>query len=348
MGTFDNLEPEISGSFAEQTEEVKEQLIQQWSQQCYAWINRARIFINQSNSIAKQLTNTSVETIADFQKQMKGIRAAQELLSQKSLLSDGYILLNKIGERIRGETILYNITISKTGAALSSGDTGGVITIKVPLEEFLNITQISSGNIKMKKTSTIYNMIEKQRKDSEAKKSYIQYEKWDDQKIKSFEIFASQVRSLKNYEKINEGNILEAFARHVQDGGLIISNADYSDKRYWSQIYSSVLNTLKSPDPFWKGGDIGAEQLKGLNASVTNINTLIRNINEVLKGLRQTKIGAQQLQPYVKKNFMNKIEEEGNQSIEQGEQFLIKFFTSNIDRTNNFNDYFSFIHNLSI
>ena len=49
---------------------------------------------------------------------LKNRRIARDKLLNKTILQDGYILLNKIGEIVRGETIKYSITVTKTGAAI--------------------------------------------------------------------------------------------------------------------------------------------------------------------------------------------------------------------------------------
>ena len=69
--------------------------------------------------------------------------------------------------------------------------------------------------------------------------------------------------------------MLEAFLRFLDDGNTpkVSSDADY-----WHSVGSAMKRTMTAPDAFFLGGDINNLQIKGLNASVTNLNTLIQLI----------------------------------------------------------------------
>ena len=106
----------------------------------------------------------------------------EKMINNKVILTEGYTLLNKIGETIRGEEIFYSITVSKSGQALSTGSvgTGGVYTWQVPLSEFINLLNFTSQRIVLKDSSAIYKMLESQ---IEANEKNLIYEKWSDEKL---------------------------------------------------------------------------------------------------------------------------------------------------------------------
>ena len=64
---------------------------------------------------------------------MKNRRAAKNLIEGSTVLTDGYVLLNEIGETIRNEEIIYNVTTSISGTAISKATSGEVYTWKIPL-----------------------------------------------------------------------------------------------------------------------------------------------------------------------------------------------------------------------
>ena len=261
---------------------------------------------------------------------LKNRRVAKKMISNQSILRDGYILLNKIGETIRAEEIFYSITVSKTGKSLTSGETGGVYSWKIPLSEFINILNFTSRRIVLKDSSTIYRMIESQIDQNNNK---IDYEKWTDEKLQNFSLFANQIRTnpnWPNWHNVNEGNLLEAFLRFLDDG---YTPEDSSNPEYWHRLGSAMKRTMQAPDKFFMGGDLNDLQIKGLNASVTNLNTLIQNLEKLLQIMISSKSGYETIQKYVRKNYNSQqINNEIEKTQEEIVNELLNFFTSSILR----------------
>ena len=298
--------------------------------QIYSWLNRAKAYVAKEQSLANKLSENTFTSLSSYTNMLKNRRVAKKLILNKAILTDGYILLNEIGETIRGEEIKYSITASKTGAALSKGQaTGGVYTWTVPLSEFINLLNFTSQRITLKDSSTIYKILETQIQKSE--KNLI-YEKWSDEKLQSFAIFSEQVRTnpkWPQWNKVNEGNLLEAFLRFIGEGH---TPQIHGDKNYWYSIGSAMKRTMMAPDKFFVGGDINDIQIKGLNASVTNLNTLIQNLEKVLKILFSTHQGYETLNKHVKKNFTKTFSKDLSKTEEDITNELIDFFTSKINR----------------
>lgn len=313
------------------TDEQQNQLIMSWTSEIYLWINKARSYIAQEQSLAEKLSANSMKSIQNVSEMLKNRRIAKKMINNKVILTEGYTLLNKIGETIRGEEILYSITVSKSGQALSTGSagTGGVYTWQVPLSEFINLLNFTSRRIVLKDSSAIYKMLESQ---IEANEKNLIYEKWSDEKLQSYALFNSQVRSNPNWKqwhKVNEGNMLEAFLRFLDDGNTPKPSSDFD---YWHSVGSAMKRTMTAPDAFFLGGDINNLQIKGLNASVTNLNTLIQNLSEVLSILRTSGQGYEVLKKYYRKNAQEQIQQETLKTREEITDELLEFFTSKINR----------------
>lgn len=327
-----DIEHQITQTFDQLSTEVKSSYIGKWSIEIYSWLNRARAYVAQQQSMMEKLSKNSLQSIEDFQTILKNRRVAKKMIDNKTILTDGYVLLNKIGETIRAEEIYYSVTVSKTGSALTSGaaGTGGVYTWKVPLSQFINLLNFTSTRIVLKDSSTIYKMLETQIEKGE---EGLVYEKWSEEKLQSFSIFANQVRGAANgyWSKVNEGNILEAFFRFLN--GNNTPAYDTSDE-YWISIMRTMKQTMMAPDPFYVGGDLNDLQIKGLNASVTNINTLIQRLQEVLNILTQSQSGYDVLRKYVRQNCTQQLEQSIVQDQNQIANNLIEFFTSKVDRNN--------------
>lgn len=312
------------------TQEQQNLYIQNWIFEIYKWLNRARAYIAQQQSLAEKLSNNTLNSIKEVEIMLKNRKVAKNMITNQSILTDGYVLLNKIGETIRAEEIYYSITVSKTGEKLTSGKTGGVYTWKIPLSEFINLFNFTPSRIVLKDSSTIYKMIENQISQDN---NSINYEKWSDEKLQSFSLFAHQVRTnpkWPNWHKVNEGNLLEAFLRFLDDG---YTPAKIVDSSYWAHLGSAMKRTMQSPDKFFIGGDLNDLQIKGLNASVTNLNTLIQNLEKVLQILISNKSGFEVIQKYIRKNYKaQQITQDIEKTQDEIVNDLLKFFTSSIIR----------------
>ena len=325
------VEKEIVEAFSEMTEEVQNETIQQWTIRTYNWLNKARVYVKSSESLMNKMAGTAANNL--LEKQFKNVlvrkRVAKDALMNQSLMTEGYVLLNQIGESLRGEEILYSVTITKTGKALSSGmsGTGGVYTWKVPLSEFLKMINFTSRRMTLKSSSSLYKMLQQKINKGEVVPG--EYEEWTEQKLQSYSLFTGQIRSYKQWSKVNEGNILEAFLRYTKDYGTPMFS---KSNDYWRGVYNSMFNTMKSPDKFFVGGDIDNEQIKGLNASVTNLNSLILNIEKLWNILKVNPNTQNIISNYYKKSAKSSINKEIEKSQDEVVNNLLKFFTSNITR----------------
>lgn len=328
------IEEELTTTFLNSTEEVQNEYVQIWTIKIADWLNRARLYINKSENLLEKLKQdnaTGLESIKDFEKMMKNRRAAKDLIEGSTVLTDGYVLLNEIGETIRNEEIIYNVTTSISGTAISKAASGEVYTWKIPLSEFLKILSFTSRRITLKSPSAIHKMLMKEL--SKNNTSNISYEKWSDQKLSSFALFNEQVRSMPQgkYNKINEGNILESFLRYLDSGGEVFSPAK-GNKSYWSGIGHAIKMTMAAPDKFFQAGDLNNEQIKGLNASVTNLNTLLINLKNVFDILTSSKVGAETIRSRVRKNFTNQFNSNIELTQQELVQKLLEMFTSSVNR----------------
>ena len=325
------VEKEIVEAFSEMTEEVQNETIQQWTIRTYNWLNKARVYVKSSESLMSKMAGTAANNL--LEKQFKNVlvrkRVAKDALMNQSLMTEGYVLLNQIGESLRGEEILYSVTITKTGKALSSGmsGTGGVYTWKVPLSEFLKMINFTSRRMTLKSSSSLYKMLQQKINKGEVVPG--EYEEWTEQKLQSYSLFTGQIRSYKQWSKVNEGNILEAFLRYTKDYGTPMFS---KSNDYWRGVYNSMFNTMKSPDKFFVGGDIDNEQIKGLNASVTNLNSLILNIEKLWNILKVNPNTQNIISNYYKKSAKSSINKEIEKSQDEVVNNLLKLFTSNITR----------------
>lgn len=338
MGDIAGVENDLTTIFTKETEEHKEQLVRSWSIECASWLSRARAYLDyqkkEYNNLI-QIAQKANENYQNFCNLLKKKRQAKALITNTSILSDGYILLNKIGEKIRGEEILYSVTVTSTGSGIASGSAGGVITVQVNLQTFLqNYVNFSHTRITLRDSSALYKMIEAQIKDNKLEDD--KYEKWTEEKIANFSLYDSQIRSAKNqhFENINAGNMLEGFLRFL-DGGMSVSIE--SESSYWSPLISSMKNTLAAPDPFWKGPDLANKQIKGLNASVTNLSSLIKTISDAFNILISNKIGEEAIRSAVVKRQIDSIDKMANQTIDQISKKLEELFTSKIKDRNSIN-----------
>lgn len=325
------VEKEIVEAFSEMTEEVQNETIQQWTIRTYNWLNKARVYVKSSESLMSKMAGTAANNLLEkqFKNALVKKRVAKDALMNQSLMTEGYVLLNQIGESLRGEEILYSVTITKTGKALSSGmsGTGGVYTWKVPLSEFLNMINFTSRRMTLKSSSSLYKMLQQKINKGEVVPG--EYEEWTEQQLQSYSLFTGQIRSYKQWSKVNEGNILEAFLRYTKDYGTPMFS---KSNDYWRGVYNSMFNTMKSPDKFFVGGDIDNEQIKGLNASVTNLNSLILNIEKLWNILKVNPNTQNIISNYYKKSAKSSINKEIEKSQDEVVNNLLKFFTSNITR----------------
>lgn len=338
--TINETEKQIIQDMTTATQQDWGPLLQKWSIDIYKWLNKARAYVASQNSVIEKLSSSLVIDRNGKQElnlieinSMKKMRISKKNVNNREILWEGYRLLNEIGETLRGEEIMYSITFTKTGEQI--GNSTEVYTWTVPMSEFFNLVRFSKTRITLRDSSAIYEMMQKQIQNDE-KDNMI--EKWTEQKIQDYALFNNEVRNNPNWEKwhkINEGNMLESYLRLLKNGGSVQSRDKVKkDSEYWHRLGTAVSSTMKAPDAFFKGGDIDNEQIKGLHASVTNINTLMLNLQKVFSILKNAKINEEVLDKYYKKSGLN-LEQQQKEVEQEVINKLTDFFTSKIDRNIN-------------
>lgn len=338
--TINETEKQIIQDMTTATQQDWGPLLQKWSIDIYKWLNKARAYVASQNSVIEKLSSSLVIDKNGKQElnlveinSMKKMRISKKNVNNREILWEGYRLLNEIGETLRGEEIMYSITFTKTGKQI--GNSTEVYTWTVPMSEFFNLVRFSETRITLRDSSVIYKMMQKQIQNDE-KDNMI--EKWTEQKIQDYALFNNEVRNNPNWEKwhkINEGNMLESYLRLLKNGGSVQSRDKVKkDSEYWHRLGTAVSSTMKAPDAFFKGGDIDNEQIKGLHASVTNINTLMLNLQKVFSILKNAKINEEVLDKYYKKSGLN-LEQQQKEVEQEVINKLTDFFTSKIDRNIN-------------
>lgn len=338
--TINETEKQIIQDMTTATQQDWGPLLQKWSIDIYKWLNKARAYVASQNSVIEKLSSSLVIDRNGKQElnlieinSMKKMRISKKNVNNREILWEGYRLLNEIGETLRGEEIMYSITFTKTGEQI--GNSTEVYTWTVPMSEFFNLVRFSETRITLRDSSAIYKMMQKQIQNDE-KDNMI--EKWTEQKIQDYALFNNEVRNNPNWEKwhkINEGNMLESYLRLLKNGGSVQSRDKVKkDSEYWHRLGTAVSSTMKAPDAFFKGGDIDNEQIKGLHASVTNINTLMLNLQKVFSILKNAKINEEVLDKYYKKSGLN-LEQQQKEVEQEVINKLTDFFTSKIDRNIN-------------
>lgn len=327
-----DFETPIAQSFAAMTKDKQQVLLSTWAAEVSQWLLRAKAYLQQQEELGIKLsTKEELKSIKHVSEMLKNRRLARESILNQAVLLDGYELLNRIGETIRAEQILYSITVTKTGEALSQVSTGNqVYTLTVPFQEFVKLLNFPTRRITMKAPTAIFKMATNQLH-GDIKEWDGDIEEWSDEKLSNYYIFAEQVRSYTSWKKVNEGNILEAFFRFLDNGFQAEFNASHE---YWRNgVFAAMQNTMMSPDPFFAGGDLNNFQIKGLNASVTNLTTLILTMEKVLSLLVQLPDTQTVLTKYLRKNLINEqLNKDLNVSRDAVLKNLLQMFQSNIDR----------------
>lgn len=160
-------------------------------------------------------------------------------------------------------------------------------------------------------------------------------EEWSEEKKQNFLILSRQVRNnihWPQWHKINDGNVLEIFFRFLNDG--FTPTYPEIEPKYWEILGDAAKRTMIAPDPFYKGGDLGNIQIKGLNASITNLNTLIINLEKVFQILTNGVFNTEKVVEETLNENYNSFNIQQSISTMQNEitQNLIEYFTSPINR----------------
>lgn len=308
---------------ADMTNDEINAITSNWIFEIEQWMALAREYVVSTDSLAEKLTKRSRTILGNLEQvAINNYNTQKKLIEGRDVLQSGYVLLNKIGEQIRGEEITYSVTITAQGEALSTASK--IYTMTTNLDEFLNMQNATSRRLVMKDPTTLYN----QYINNNTKNSKIKVEEWTQEKIQNFQIFNSQIRKIQSGKKvrwkhINEGQALEAFLRAEAYGVSIIADPK-GNRPYWRSLAHIMKMTMGKPDPFYQGGDIGNEQVKGLHASITNINTLIATLNRTLFAIRQ---GRQGIDTTIKKKMGSEVTNGAEETAKTIEEQTIKNLT---------------------
>lgn len=305
---------------ADMTKDQINSITSDWIFKIEQWMAMAKEYVISTDSLVEKLSKRSRTILGNLEQiAINNYNTQKEMIEGKRLLQEGYVLLNQIGEQIRGEEVTYSVTITAEGEALSSA--AKVYTITTNLEEFLNMQNATSRRLIMKDPTTLYN----QYINTNNKNSKIKIEEWTPEKIQNFQIFNSQIRKIQSGKKvrwkhINEGQALEAFLR-AEVAGISIIAEPKGNRAYWGSLAHIMKTTMGKPDPFYQGGDIGNEQIKGLHASITNINTLIATLNRTLFAIRR---GQQGIDTTIKNKMQNEVTAGAENTAKTIEEQVIK------------------------
>lgn len=334
----------------EETEIVIQPYLKLWAIQLRDWLRQASQAVNQLEEVKKQLNKTKYAKInlENFQNTFILSTTRTQYINEDAqrIIIDGYKLLNTIGETFRNEQINYKITIITKGNKLSEAaldPDANIYTFVVPMEKFLKFANTTVWNSALQSSGPIYKALQKKHylgsQGNLLKRAEdIALEKWDEERKKSYLLFHDQathaiVLNGRNREQpwlnVNEGQTLEAFFRFTSGGRI----AQYSkDKQYWKNIKAVMKATMSNPDIFVKGGDIANEQIKGINASITNLGTLINVSTTILNSLILNKEVFNEISSSLKPSIKTDLETCSTKTIQEVVQSLKEILVSSVNR----------------
>ena len=256
--------------------------LQQSSAEIDAWLARAASYIERNKITLKQEAAAAFD---DYKMRMATERmeaAAQEIIDN-SVIMDGYRILNEIGESIRGEKITYSITITSTGHwGSAEAPAGQVITWDMDYSVFSKMIKTGSKRLILADSATIMSQLSDiwSNQGEQATQSAIFGRKeWSTSEISQYESFHSWSKRYRKTKgkKIfyNRGQTLEGYFRWLQERKKGI--------KYTRDM--AMLETARNNLPFYAGGDLGSVQIKGMNASVANIDTMISVLSDTQRQL---------------------------------------------------------------
>lgn len=234
----------------------------QWLNKCIELLTRAKM-LEAEYAKLKALQVTVDNAI------MQNYQEMHTDLKTDKLVKDMYVFLNQVGETLRGEEILYAVTLT-TG----KGKSQTMTTFQLPLEQFLSITSATHTRLTLSKTKTLLNKM--------LNNSNFNQRTWSSEEVFSYQRFIYNAKRVQQgrWKRVNRGNLLEAYSR-------------YEDLRASGMSQGSTTlamqETLRGTQGFWQGPDYAGFQIKGNAASVANIYTCVNQINElyqILSGLQ--------------------------------------------------------------
>ena len=303
----------ISAAVAQVMQQMEQEGTYQLTQQMNSWMGEIKQVISALNSY-QATTNSTLNKSAQLAVQRmiqsgnynariyNNVSEANRQAKYQAYVRKGYILLNKIGESIRGKEISYQLIVR-------AGDGSAVYDWKgVSLDDFLELTTISDSG-RMRMTSSSNTIIDALSKKYQSKEQVA----WDDQKRKAYEYFKNYITNYvdssgkQKWANLNQqGSILEAFTKYydTKTGNM----EDYMER------------TMSGNQAFWKGGDYGDIQIKSNEASVTSISSIITQLESTysklsniqnITSLQKSKptIDAQGIEDSIKKEIETKVQD---------------------------------------
>lgn len=233
-----------------------------WLNQCIDLLTRAKV-LEAEYSKLKTIQVTVNNAI------MQNYQEIKTDLKTDKLIKEMYIFLNEVGETLRGESLIYQVTLS-TG----KGQSKNMTTFELPLEKFLELTTATHTRLILSRTKTILNRM--------AKDNDVNQRKWSEEEVFNYQRFIYNAKRVQQgrWKKVNRGNLLEAYSRYEDLRNSGISKGSTT---------IAMQETLRGTQGFWQGADYNGFQIKGNAASVANIYTCINQLNElylILSGLQ--------------------------------------------------------------
>lgn len=236
-----------------------------------SWLSRAKTYVQTQNAAADinnqlNIGNRAYKRLEAYD----ALENSSQAIMDRSILFEGYTLLNRLGEMVRGEnsTINYSITVTGSGDWDSSA-IGEVITWEVDYSILKDLVTTSRTRIIMADSNSIMQALQQQTNLSKTS--------WQPEEIKLFNEFHEWANEGRGDKLLNRGNTLEAFLRLRQNN---------PEQLYNKEAWQIALNeTLSNSLPFYAGGDIGNLQVKGMNASVANLGTMINALSRTHKNI---------------------------------------------------------------
>lgn len=251
-----------------------------------------------SDSLLQQW-NSVVQASERYQERSDVTEISQEL-TNRNLLTEGYFLLTRVGEAIRGDgEVDYKVVAS---AKTAVGTWSKAVEWNLNLFQFLNVAAHFDNGKQLYFDTGISS---EKRIREKALLNGVESKEWTKQDLWDFNMFLRQAErfiSLQGKRRIfplagiaktiNAGQALEAYLQlhlHYQfrrsgDKGSWLELRKEFYMLLKAKTKQAVDETLEDPAPFWQGGEGGLlshTQVKGSGASITNMLTLVRQMTRI-------------------------------------------------------------------
>lgn len=290
--------------------------MQSWMGQIRQVISAINSYQTTTNSILNQSAQAAVKNMQNSgaynNRIYTNVDDSKRQIKYQHFVQQGYVLLNQIGEFIRGKEIKYKLIIR------TDNDSSIYEWSDVSLKDFLSLSTITdSGRMRLRSENPIIKTLSKKYGEQESAR-------WGDEKVQSYEKFKEYITNYiddsgdKRWEKVNQGNLLEAFVK-------------YYDNRQKGTMESYMYSTMSGNQAFWRGGDYGDYQVKSNEASVTNISSIITQLESTYSKLAsiQTMIATNSnSNSQAAAGVTTNIETSIKKQVEQKVQELVKEFTT--------------------